>query len=339
VFASTAKVAYYPRVSRTLDLNSRAYRIAVPTLLVLMSTGMFYIFLETFELNGDPRSTLIKLMTGTANRPFVYRVLIPNLIRVLSGLLPLPTDLITLILMWLCLVYFAFTFRIFARRFIAQPVLADAASLLALVGLYPSFYFGKIYDFAILFLFTLALVWMHAERWKPYLILFPIACLTKETTALLGLVFALHFFRTMERRKFIALLAYQAIVFLIIRLIITWVFRDNPGNALEFHLLDHVKAFTKQPIFFSLWFMELVIVALVVAYRWKQKPAFLRHAGVATALPLLLLFFTSGGVYELRNLYESYPVVFLLVFFSFIYWAEARTGQSFDSLMPTQTNA
>ena len=188
----------------------------------------------------------------------------------------------------------------------------------------PSFYFGKIYDFTILFLFTLELALMNAGRWRAYILLFPVACLVKETTLLLGLVFALHFYGSLERRKFWALLAGQAAIFLVIRLILTWIFRNNPGSALEFHLLDHYKAFVSQPLFFTLWLLMLVFVAGVVGYRWRHKPTFLRHAALATALPLLTLFFAAGGPYELRNLYEAYPAVFLLAFFSLQHWLEMR---------------
>jgi hypothetical protein len=296
--------------------DSLRFRLAFGTLQLLMVCGMFVIFLQTFELNGDPRSTLIKMMTGAADRPFVYRVLVPGVIRVTSVLTPLSAPTVALMVMWLSLAGFALAFRSLARRFITQPILAETAVLLGLVGLYFSFYFGKIYDFTILFLFTLELVLMQSRRWRIYLLLFPIACLVKETTALLGLVFALHYFRTLDRRTFWTLLLSQVVVFLAIRLAITWIFRNNPGNALEFHLLDHYRAFRSQPIFFSLWLLMLAAVAGAVAYSWRNKPLFLRHAALATALPLLILFFSSGGPYELRNLYEAYPAVFLLCFLS-----------------------
>lgn len=318
-------------MQRSLIGSPRLYRLAVAAALVLLASGMFAIFLQTFELNGDPRSTLIKMMSGTADRPFVYRVLVPATIRLVSAGVPLPSAGIALALMWSSLVGFAMAFRGLAHRFVTQPVLADAATVLALVGLYPSFYFGKIYDFTILFLFTLELVLMHAGRWPAYLLLFPVACLVKETTVLLALVFALHFYGSLERPKFWTLLGSQAAIFLGIRSILTWVFRNNPGAALEFHLLDHYKAFLSQPIFFSLWLSMVVFVAGVVGYRWRHKPAFLRHAALATALPLLTLFFAAGGPYELRNLYESYPAVFLLAFFSLQHWLEMRARGYTDS--------
>lgn len=292
------------------------FRFTFALLQFLVVCGMFLIFLQTFELNGDPRSTLAKMMAGTADRPFVYRVLVPFVIRQISTWTSLPANAAALGVMWLSLAGFALAFRILCKRFVSEPILAETAVLLGLVGLYFSFYFGKIYDSTILCLFTLELVLMESRQWRAYMLIFPIACLVKETTALLGLVFALHFFRILERRTFWSLLAGQAGVFLVIRLVITWVFRNNPGNALEFHLPDHIKAFQSQPIFFSLWLLLLVLVAAATAYGWRRKPLFLRHAALATALPLLVLFFSSGGPYELRNLYEAYPAVFLLCFFT-----------------------
>ena len=299
-----------------LIFNLRRNRAGMLILIILIATSMFMIFLQTFELNGDPRLTLIKLMAGTADRPFVYRVLAPTIIRLVSVATALPPAVVTLGVMWLSLISFALTFRSFARHFIAEPLLADLATIFALVGLYPSFYFGKIYDFTILFLFVLELLLMYTQRWWAYTLLFPIACLGKETTVLLGLVFALHFFRQLDRRTFFTLLAAQAIIFLVIRLTLTWVFRNNPGNTLEFHLFDHLRAFGRQPIFFSLWLLWLSGMVGIAWYRWQHKPLFLRQAALGIAGPLVILFFISGGPYELRALYEAYPVMFLLMVLS-----------------------
>ncbi len=284
-------------------------------LVVCVATAMFLILLQTFEINGDPRSTLEKMLYGTADKPFVYRVLIPTVIRLLFETTHLNAVALALIVMYVSLLGFALAFHRLAAEFLS-PTATNLATVYVLIGLYPFFYFGKIYDFAALLLYTAGLWLLIRARWRLYLALFPLAALTKETSVLLILVFAAHYYSRLGRKFFAKLLLYQVVVFAVLRTLVAWRFSANPGQALEFHLLDHFKAILNQPVFSIFFFCMLALALFIVAYKWNHKPLFLRQATLATGLPLAALFFSAGGPYEVRNLLEAYPPAFLLAIFS-----------------------
>jgi hypothetical protein len=129
---------------------------------------------------------------------------------------------------------------------------------------------------------------------------------------LLTLVFAIHHGRRarLERALLVRLLAFQAFVFLAVKSGLAVVFADNPGGVVEFHLLDH-----NLPLLRSAGVSAIVpwlAIALCILYRRSEKPQFLRDA-LWILVPLLGLTLFLGYIDELRDYYEVYPVVVLLL--------------------------
>lgn len=323
--------------SRFQFIQRTVYSVVYSAFAALLTSLVFLIFVTKPGINGYYPAMFKDMVYGTAFKPFVYRTLLPSTVRLITSSIPpnireslsqstffipdwepaLSTEyLVASILMCASLVGFSFAIRyLFYGIYHAQAVFIDLVSLAAVVGLPPFFrYYSYLYDFPTLFLFTLGLGLMVRHKWRQFLILFSIACLNKETTILLTMVFAIYFWGRrdlIERKLFIQLLLWQSGIFLLIRAGIFWVFRNNPGSALEFHFFDHNLNLLLQPYSFSTLLIGLGLTMLAI-YKWSEKPAFLK-SGMYILIPLLISGLFFGYFDELRAYYEAYPILLLLI--------------------------
>jgi hypothetical protein len=193
-------------------------------------------------------------------------------------------------------------------RYAAPPVLLLASTVF--------FGFGYIYDFSTLFFFSLGLLLMARREWGWFLFIFAIATLNKETTIFLYLVFALYFFNRMPRRNFILLSACQLGLYALIQGIIRFMYRNNPGDALEWHFSDQIPQYTaiaeKTPLLLVVWGAALIMIAILVAYKWRRKPEFMRIAFAIFPFFLFLFIFWAYPL-EIRDLLEVYPILAILM--------------------------
>jgi hypothetical protein len=56
----------------------------------------------------------------------------------------------------------------------------------------------------------------------------------------------------------------------------------------------------------------MLLIAVLAGYHWSEKPAFLRD-GLWILAPLVLLTMLFGFVEELRDYYEVYPILLILI--------------------------
>lgn len=281
-------------------------------LLALSTSGIFLWYIARTDWQ-NPLFRLGNMIDGTAYRPYVYRALIPFLVRVLERIYPIRSELYAFALMFLALVGFVLTVRSFSVYFWESRTKADVVSLLSLVGLLPFIARdGKIYDFPDLFLFTLGLLLMMRQQWKGFFIVYLLGCFNKETMVLLSLVFAAYYFRRMPAREFWTLLMGQAFAFCVIKLWITWAFRSNPGGVVEVHLVEQIKGLLYLPDFLLFYGLFALCAAVFVLVDWRKKPAFLRFAAVALLPALIVANLFFGVPYEIRTYLDVYPILFLL---------------------------
>ena len=290
------------------------------------------------------RSRLVDMVHGTAYRPYVYRILVPGAARLGTASLPLPIKqtltrafdawtwrpagwqpayaaeyVLVVLIMGASLIGFATAVRALSRAlFVAGHRVGSVAALtgLACVPVFFGPFSRQIYDFTTLWMFALGLLLMVRSRWTAYAVVFPLACLNKETSILLTLVFLVHFARHrqgLSSSGFGGLLAYQLLIFVLLRASVTYAFRNNPGGQVEMHLFDHNQLVLLHPGLMSKRLPLLVGMTLVGVWGWRHKPLFLRHALLALAPVLLVMGVTVGQVDEIRAYYELYPVVILLV--------------------------
>jgi hypothetical protein len=190
---------------------------------------------------------------------------------------------------------------------------AQSAALLAPLGLVPLFIEQRhIYDLPTLFLFTLALYLLARNDFGKYLVAFAITTFSKETSLFLFLLFAIQF-RKMERRTFLKFGFVQLLVYVVIRLGLIVLYRDNPGSLLEFHLWDHLPAYLQYPLPTIVLFCAILGIVGIGILHLRDESPFLRNALLVIGVPTLVLYFVFGVPFEVRVFFEAYPAVFLLI--------------------------
>jgi hypothetical protein len=335
----TVKAALQPSLPR----GSR-FRWDRLLLSLLFAAVALFFFVYFSNVNDNPRATLPAMVYGTAHRPFVYRVLVPGIIRIATAVTPeqarmwlvheadstpfireallafhtepayFVEALFALLLMYLSLVGFIYAFRYLLTGVFRAPAgLADLLPPLATLGLIPCFFYGYIYDFTTLFLSTLGLGLLVRAHWRAFLLIFLLACVNKETAILLTVIYAVQLWRSprLSRALYWGLLAAQAAIYAILRAIVTWAFRDNAGSLVEFNLVKHLVAYVRVPLVAVLSALVIALILFLMFYRWREKPRFLLRSTLII-VPLFGLYLFFGWAYEFRTFYEIYASILLL---------------------------
>ncbi len=318
--------------------NSLVYLLAAAVFTLVYTAG------STF--NGNPRAQYIDLVNARSDKPYVYRMLVPWLIRSTSQLIPnsfeerinqLPEKnpvlkpilraltwekaylhlyLIGIGIIYLFLVGFMLALRRLFTTLFAAPVRFERwLPVFALAFLFPWVNVTYIYDFASLFFFTAGLVLCLRANWTGYLLVFALGCLNKETTILLTLQFMVYFgFQTrLKRSLFWRLLVAQLVIFALSRIGLALYFSKMGGGMAEFHLFDHnlpllYRWITQPPP--SAYLLSLLLL-LLFFYRWNEQPLFLRD-GIWILAVLVVLTLLLGWLNEWRDYLEAFPFVYLI---------------------------
>lgn len=319
-------------------------KIVYRTLIAIISLYVLISFVKLPGINGYERAMFPEMVYGTAWKPFTYRTLLPTSARIISELIPegihksitekvesnhfsvlvleklkweseyITEYLVAMFLMYLSLLGFVYAFRkLFNEIYSSSKWFINIISIVMLFALPPMFqYYSYVYDFPTLFLFTLGLLFLKQRNWSYFLILFFIACFNKETTILLTLVFVIHNYKdsSISKKLYTQLIAAQLAIFLMVKILLYFIFLNNAGGFVEFHLID------RNYLIFNGYslavFVVMLIIFLGIFSRWNEKPKFLKDA-LWIAIPLIILTFFLGFLDELRDYYEVFPVVILLI--------------------------
>lgn len=316
-------------------------------LLYLLAAAVFIlVYTAGSTYNGNPKAQFIDLVNAQASKPYVYRMLVPWLIRATSQAIPdvfeyrinqLPEKYPALkpvlqTLTWekaflnLYLigtgVFYVFLVgvmlalrRLFAALFSAPTNFERCVPMFALAFLFPWVNVTYIYDFSSLFFFIVGLVFCLRAKWVSYLLVFAVACLNKETTILLTLQFVIYygFQKKIKNSLFWKLLVTQLAIFVLIRVGLALYFGQMPGGLAEFHLIDHNLPLLYRWIIHpspSAYLLGLLLLGLFF-YGWKEQPLFLRD-GIWILAALVGLTFFLGWLNEWRDYLEAFPFVFLI---------------------------
>lgn len=324
-------------------------KIVYRSIIALVSFYVLIVFVKLPPINGDEQSMFSEMVYGTAWKPFVYRTLLPTSVRIISEVIPrnvhstltdkvessdflmlaleklvweseyITEYLIAMILIYLSLLGFVFAFRKLFDEIYNSPLwfknVISIILLFAIPAMFQPNYSNYVYDFPALFLFTLGLLLLKQKKWTHFLILFFIACFNKETIILLTMIFVIHFYdgKEITRKIYFRLIAAQLLIFGIIKALLFILFFDNPGGFVEFHLID------RNYLLFNGYslttFTVLLIIFNSIFSRWNEKPKFLKDA-LWIGIPLLFLTLLFGFFDELRDYYEVFPVIILLISFN-----------------------
>jgi hypothetical protein len=294
------------------------------------------------------------MVYGRAPQPFVTRVLMPWLIRAAVAVTPpaararieesvrrsLTSDgkpvwlhqypfefTVAKNILLLFAIGFAFALWWLARLTLDAPGPAldviPVVVLFALPGLYG--YGSMLYDLPALCLFTLGLALIAARRYWLYGLAFAACVVNKETTLLLVLVWTIAEARKLKPRQLAIGIGLQFGFWLVVRGLLFWYFRNNPGEAIALHLFRNAQVLSAPGNWFLFrpvtnWLVlpmglnllyVLGFVASLFALKWS--PRFLKDA-YWIVLPVFALTWLFGNVDEMRVYYELLPVVALVLF-------------------------
>jgi hypothetical protein len=323
-------------------MNSKLGKLIYYFVTALITGGVLIMFVIFPGINDNKPSMFGDMIYGKASKPFVYRVLLPVTVRTLSA--PVPQSLrnsisnniednislnklfkklkwekelaveysFAMLMMFLTLWGFSLAIRyLFNLFYNSSSWFVYSVSVLALLGLPTMFqYTSFIYDFPLLFLYTLGLIFLYKQDWIKFLIIFLIGCINKETTILLTLIFYIFYRSGLKSELFNKLLIAQFAIFILVKSLLYFIFKNNPGSFIEFHLIDHnLRLLTGYDITLVAAVLGLI---LLVFYKWNEKPDFLKTS-LWMIIPLLILTLFLGFLDELRDYYEVYPAVIIFI--------------------------
>lgn len=318
--------------------RQRRNQLLFAVLALVNSIWVFLTYLSINRIGTLEPATLARTLEATAERPYIYRVLLPLLSQLLAPIVPdslidwlhnAPVSLqnsfgwlsdggyerqaaVILAIMFLSLLGFAFAekklLQIMGIGTKEQYVLALLAQVLVLPF---SFQFAYYYDLPQVLLVTLCLVFLYQQKWGHYILTLAIASFNKETSLFPIAVFFIYYLRRLPQRKFIELLSVQAIVYTVIRASLLYIFRNNPGTAVLLTLEGHYKQYTTYPVTLVFTVIFFVAAGALLARGWRWKHPFLRATIVIPVL-ILFLFFTSGMPMEFRVFLDALPALVIL---------------------------
>lgn len=305
-----------------------------------------------FHLPEGP-TAFQKIVYAEASRPFVYRALVPYLVRSLTRLTPeiiklkieyvvQTRDILQIfgfrkeyateytwayIILYCSLIIFALVLREFISIFYRSPdYLADLAPMGALVFI-PLLESYFIYDYPHLMLFTASLLFLTGKKYKLFYPIYILTCFSKETAVLIPFIYFLNYFCLNNKTNFWLHLISQTVIWISISVFLRYIFRDNPGQLLEFHLINHNLSVLMNPFsYFRFTFnalpkglniFMLSLIALLILIYWKEKAIFLRKA-LFILVPMIILALIFGWIEEIRMYYESLPICYVLCLHSFM---------------------
>ncbi len=309
-------------------------------LYLLTSVIILFVFIAYPGIDGYEKAQFNDVIYGQAHKPYVYRVLIPTIIRTITHITPTSIKeninsvlkeielvqklgwreeylfeyFVTVILLLFLFVLFSYLLRYSVKTYFNYPkFVSDFFPILSLI-LLPLFfrYYNYIYDPATLCIFAGASLLIYKRKWLFYYVLFILAAFNKETSILLIVIFFLRERNLTTKMNLILHSFVQLILWFTIKIFLTNVFSSNAGSFVEFHLLGHNLNLFLYPFHLLYFIVVLTIFSVLVAYKWKTKPSFVKLCFLVTFFPLITLSLFFGFVDELRVYYESFPFVFLL---------------------------
>jgi hypothetical protein len=306
---------------------------------------IIFVFYDTIVLfvnsgiNENTDASFDSMINGTASKPYVYRMLVPALLRFIDFVSPrffseyitrnvlriYPGFLsqyhinynfvydgiwsITIILISLTL--YSILLYLGSLKIIFLPrSQAPIASLLGLLMLPPFFDSAYIYDMPQLTLSAACLYFMYQQKWALYFVFFVLLCLNKETSIVLIFAYLYNYFDKHGFKILSKLTATQILTYLTIRILIMVIYVDNPGHVVQVNIDDQIKF-----IFGKFSYEDFILATFfifILTYRWFSKPIFLRRS-LILVVPLLMLFFVGGSPGEYRVFYETLYVITLLI--------------------------
>jgi hypothetical protein len=291
------------------------FDVALLPLIVFSTLQQYLIWTENF---GGVRY-LKSIADSHEFRPYVYRVLVPLLARLLEKITGLAAYqwLNPLVVLAAVGLYFVLKRLLIEALRLHNPQQASFLTFLYLEAFLMSLMvFAKVHDVPTALLFTLAFLLLYRGNFLGYILLFPIVTLNRETSFLLIMFWLAWGYRMVRDgypvARYIVLLLYQVVIYLGIRIVIIKTFAYLPGEVFQWNVHKNYVTFTSHPLITLPLFLGFVTLVYVIWKGFPHVPAFFQVA-VSTVFPLqVLLYLTLGFSWELRVFAESLPIIAVL---------------------------
>ncbi|MCE2927057.1 MAG: hypothetical protein LW823_05395 [Rickettsiales bacterium] len=285
-------------------------------------------------------ATLLAMAGGTAERPYVYRWLVPQTLRVIDQVTPsdirnrVNTELanwrdqlqqqelfpprlakalsdeesLYMRASWLGVIIVSlalFTFSMHRLAIYLWPAVTLAAPVLvftswALVLALPAPVL-YLYDPPALALSAICLAMLAAKRWAGFTFVFLLASLNKESSLMLWLILAWLSIRFPKEYLSWPRLWSLALLWLIIRIMALYIFYDNPGIILE---TQYQSYYSDHP---NALLTILTCCGLLLWSARRMNELLKASTGVLTIMAIAYLLFGKPG--ELRVFYDVVPMM------------------------------
>lgn len=245
-------------------------------------------------------------------RPFVYRMLVPELVDILMRI-GIPKGTSYVIIISLAFVGFLFAFRTLYKEITGRN--GWDVSYVASWGLILLIWaYCKPYDIMTVFLMTLSYLFIWKQKHLYLVLLFPILCLNRETAFLIIVLCAVWFWRKMKLSEWMMMLLYQITVFSITQTLIHAHYRNYPGYDFHLQLTDNLTIFIQSPVLTIATIVGISILLGIIVGNWKRRSSFLKWSFLILFPLQFVLYLLFGNGYELRVFAEVYPILFLLIY-------------------------
>lgn len=324
--------------------------------LMLAKTFGHFIYQADIFADHTKIAGLNSMMSGTAERPYVYRQFLPQLTLMTLSVIPdqwqeqsqrwlrkwygtpywnfpeygtwrllskdpiLFAHLVYLFWVLACFVGFAISQHQIAR--VCYPGDRLLQGVVAGISLFICGYFFsrevKLYDPATVLFSSLYLLCLVRREWVYAVFCMGLFAMNRETALVFLLPAALAAYGQMEKKQFIGWMGVQAALALGILAVIRMHYAPNPGFDLLVMLFKNLTWMTTHVSYTEgMW---ITLIAFLVCAGWYRHPPFLRQA-FAVMAPLFCAAYIAFGMvrlHEIRVFLEIMPFVGLFAANSFV---------------------
>jgi hypothetical protein len=280
----------------------------------VLSTSLY--FKITFQ---SEIASFQQLTDFTAQKPFQYRVLLPLIVHLIDLIIPIKVAWAYAIV----IAIFTFALLLIFRKFLSFFIPTRLSNFYTLAIFYPIFWNYYILtrdifpsDIPAILFFTLGLVFLYQKKWKLFYLVFILGCINRETTCFLILAYLLIYWDKSKPRNLFINISGLAIIWVVIKLILSIAFAANGGdNLLTFQLWNNIKYLSTMPglllkvdIYTISRFWVFGFIWVLIPFNWKSQPGFIKRL-LFMAVPFILAMSVPGILWEFRVYSELIPVI------------------------------
>lgn len=289
------------------------------------------------------QSDFKKLMDGTANRPYIQRLLVPVLTRTIISAIPAPYDeklrsslpqipkvqkelrrlgwdagvILEHVVSSSIVVFLFFSTVLILDRLLmllyrSESHIRMLQTCMSFLLLPPVFETGPhyIYDLPTIFFLIAGMLLLYQKRWTFYYIVFFLGCLNKETMLFMSVAFFAFYTVTIKRNQLILHMLLHMVIISFVYFMIVQIYGNNPGTNIEFHFHANIHSMLQG---YSLSGLAIFGISVwLLAYDFRSVPRLFRMTAFI-AIPFSVTWLLFGILTELRAVYEIIFIVNLFI--------------------------